>query len=418
MAGNTHIPHIKRHTEGTSNELSFDVLDAARNELDSGGKRKKFLFGGGSKKAKKSKDPISGTATLPTSAALSTTEAAPAPKTGARHGKVSKPKETAVSALAPSDEVKRRKKARRTHNLRIWVVGVLVVGIVAAGIGFYAHRAIEEKKTFSEQFTALVDSFAGADKAIVEIDGLMPNPLDPEKAEKRAALVKQVPSLVTTLKVTQTKAETLVDSAPSSNDAVAVNQVVNAAAARVVMVQAAGAAFELSDIALKQLEEAKTTWNQATEADQIAREGISLSNQAADQDSTIYARNRLQESLNLFVEVSYRLVTLENAVEGLDLSAQRAYVDKRITALEYAVETSNSLLAGDREGAIANNDAYNAADLEAAALAETLPMSIVPSVSSLYEAKIDEFVTKYEQARAQAIESDSIVREYLGQTTK
>ena len=33
-----HAAHIKRHTAGTSNEISFSVLDAARNALDEKGR--------------------------------------------------------------------------------------------------------------------------------------------------------------------------------------------------------------------------------------------------------------------------------------------------------------------------------------------------------------------------------------------
>ena len=35
----THAAHVKRSTQGTSNELSFSVLDAARESLEDGGRR-------------------------------------------------------------------------------------------------------------------------------------------------------------------------------------------------------------------------------------------------------------------------------------------------------------------------------------------------------------------------------------------
>jgi len=420
MAGDKHVPHIKRHTEGTSNELSFDVLEAASNELDSG-KRQKSLFGSGfhigrTPKTVKPEKPSTGDTAEPTVASqiaetVSTTPVVTKPE------KVSAQRKSAVN-LSPQDEIDRRKKLRRSHFIRTRVIVVLILAVVATGVGVFAFNWYQEKQSFSGEFASLVDRFTQIDTVLVEVDSLMTNPLDPDKSEQRKAARSAIPAQIKELKDIQDDASTLMDDTRANEDSVALNQAVNAAAARVVMMQAADATFELADMALSHISEANQAWREVTEADQIARSGIEHSNQAYDQASTIAARDELQAAEDQFVEVSYRLTTLSNTVEGLDLTMFIEYVDKRIEALSNAVATSEALLAGDRESARYYNDLYNQADREAVELAEDLPVSIEPTLRAVYEAKIAEFETTYAQAREQAAESDAVVRQYIGGTTK
>ena len=80
------------------------------------------------------------------------------------------------------------------------------------------------------------------------------------------------------------------------------------------------------------------------------------------------------EASALFSDVRATMEVLAQEDAEVDLSAQIAYLDKRIEALGYAVASNDALLARDTAVAVEQNDAYNAADKEAASLAAALPI--------------------------------------------
>ena len=71
------------------------------------------------------------------------------------------------------------------------------------------------------------------------------------------------------------------------------------------------------------------------------------------------------------------------------------------------------LVAGDREQATANNNAYNEADEEAARLAQDLPLLIDDQVRSAFEKEIAPHAKSYNEARDYVSEADADIRAYL-----
>ena len=100
----------------------------------------------------------------------------------------------------------------------------------------------------------------------------------------------------------------------------------------------------------------------------------------------------------------------------MDLSAQIAYLDKRIEALGYAVASNDALLARDTAAAVEQNDAYNAADKEAASLAAALPIDPGQPVLDALEERLADPIEAYEAARGQASTSDAFLRDYFSRS--
>ena len=409
MASKHQIPHIKRHTAGTSNELSFDVLDAARDELD--GKKGGSLFGGRSQKGivQKSGDGKS------MSFLFDGIEGVPEKKGGKTRPLESGTSfQASMSTLGAQEEVTRRKKARRAHNIRIRVIAVLAILLVAVGVGTYVYHVIQEQRAFDEKFAELAARFTAIDADVVAADALMGDLFGEDAATARAQMLSNLPRTRNNLAVARTQAEHLQEDAKASRDVMAMGQMTLAIAAREDMMSVAQQAAQLADQVDKSVASANTAWSEAIAADQAARAAAQLANEANTDENIQAAKDATDEALEDFETALYDFKYLENSLPGLDLTAQKAYAEKKIEALGYASATSQALIESNREAAMENNDAYNRADVEAAQIAETLPMSLEPMVRELYRAELERLGDSYDEARTRAIEADAVIRDYLG----
>lgn len=377
MAGSFDFLHIKRRTAGSSNELSFDVLEHKSDEVAGRASR-------GSKVPK-----------------------APKASQGTYHGVGSS------VALSSQDEVNKRKKARQGRRIRLYAItAVAVIALVAFGV-YAAMSFYEVQKDTATRIGELVDRLSAVDETLVEIDGMMVDPFDPEEAQRRQTLLADVPKLTTELNRISVDAQTMLDLSLDDQAAVTVGQLNAAAQARNGMLNAASEAFALSQTASEQVSRANSAWNGVLNADQQVRAAISSSNKATTQDATRQALDQMNEANDGF---TWALSELRDIAEsyGVDLSAQQTYLNKKIEAVGKAAETSEALLAGDRAWATEANDAYNAADAEAANLAASLPASVGDIVQTQFEVSMEKVQARYDASRERAVSADSVIREYLG----
>lgn len=377
VAGSFDFLHIKRRTAGSSNELSFDVLEHKSDEVAGRSSR-------GSKVPK-----------------------APKASQGTYHGV------GASSTLTAQDEVNRRKKERHVRRIRLYVLmAVAAIALVAFGI-YGAMSIYEVQKDTATRINELVDRLSEVDETLVEIDDMMVNPFDPDEAQRRQALLADMPKLTTELNRISVDAQTMLDLSLDEQAALTVGQLNTAAQARNGMLNAAAEAFELSQTASEQVARANSAWNDVLNADQQVRAAIAASNKATTQDATRQALDQLNEATDGFTWALSELRDISDSY-GVDLSAQQAYLNKKIEAVGKAVETSEALLAGDRAWATEANDAYNAADAEAAKLAAELPSSVGDIVQAQFEVAMEEVQARYGASRDRTVTADSVIREYLG----
>ena len=425
--GKIHIPHIKRHTQGSYNELSFDVLDAARNELDDKQRSrgntplplkgqpetfdKSTILSG---KGQKPKFPS--LASLPAIQKPAASTTAPAHK--AIQEKTLQATQPAPSQFSAEEEIARRKKKRRSHSLRIRaLVIVLVLALVGVGVWF-GYNYYQERQDFKAQFASLVSRFVETDETIVVMDRLMVDPSGSDGKQERARMVDVAPSLSTRLDAIATDSQKLLEVARDDKDTVALTQVGLSVAARKDMVKTAVETFGVVDKMETQVSAAANVWTSVMEADRAARDASEKANAASSKEATEEARDATQAAIEKFESSLRGLENLEGDNAGLSLKAQREYVQKRIDSLNEAVVTSTALLEGDRDSATAHNDADNQADTEAAKMAESLPRALDATVKSWYEEKITPIKESYTAARDTVSACDAIIRDYLGEQGK
>ena len=159
---------------------------------------------------------------------------------------------------------------------------------------------------------------------------------------------------------------------------------------------------------------AMAAWDMAVTADASARDAVSRANKAATTSELAETTAALRQASDEFGAALMQLQGLESAVDGLDLSHQLEYLQKRIDALGYAVATNEAIVAGDRQTAATQNELYEEADREAAGLAKSLPQSIESVVDDVYKTDILEIQARYDKERDRVSTADSRVRRYLG----
>ena len=377
MPGSFDFLHIKRHTAGSSNELSFDVLDAARSQLDDNSKKS------------------------------SRTAKTPSASRGSYHGVAG------TSTLSAIPEVERRKKLRRTRAIRARVIIALVVVVALGAIGFAGYSFYQSKVDFSDRYNALVSDLSTIDEELVKVDAVMVDPLAANMYEKRVEAKKKLDWIAQKLDAVSDTTEKTIPYAMGDKDTVALTQMGNAIEGRKDMLAAAKSAFEGADQFDQELDISKKAWNKVLNADRAAREATASANNASTDESTESAKQMTQEARNQFAEARADLEGLMYRHESVDFSAQLEYLDKRIEALDYAIATADALVAGDRQLATANNDAYNEADEEAAQLAQELPLLIDDQVRSAFEKEIAPHAKSYNEARDYVSEADADIRAYL-----
>lgn len=377
MAGPFDFLHIKGRTAGSSNELSFDVLDAV------------------SKDASKQEKRASKTPTGPKSSQ------------GSYHGVAG------TSTLSAVPEVERRKRARRVRSVRLWAIAAFaVIALVGTGV-YFGYHFHQDRVDFSGRFNLLIDRFVEIDRTLVEVDSLMGDPLNSVEAVERSEASERFASLNRELNAVMAEAREMEASALVDRDRAALSEIEVAANARADMLAAAESAFTLSKHANQLADEANTAWNSVLEADELAREATAIANKAQTEGATLDAQDKTKRARDLLQSVRTGLDHVEKEESRISFATEKAYIDKRVQALDAAIDTADALLGNDRTRAREANDTYNAADKEAATLALALPSSISDQVKLVYETDLDTILETYAQARASVTTADSALRAYL-----
>ena len=378
MAGNFDFLHVKRRTAGSSNELSFDVLEHKSDEANS-------------KAARSSKLPK-----------------APKPSQGSYTGVGI----GGSSTLTGKEEVEKRKKARRAHRIRIRVVTVVAVAALIA-VGVYVGLQYRDTQVdITARTHALVDRLKGVDETLMKVDALMVDPLDFDQADARTQVEADFTKTTTELNRISVDAQSLLDLPLDETTAVAVGQISRAAQARADMLKAAQQSFRLAQEAQTQVSHANAVWGDVLNEDQLAREAVSASNKAKTPEATNEALSKTRDALDGFKGDLSELEEL-SAKFDVGLSAQESYLQKKIEALEYAIAVDEALLSGNREAATSANDSYNDADQEAVELAADLPPAIGDIVLGRFQERMKGHAAHYAAAREDAVSADAVIREYL-----
>lgn len=402
--------HIKKHTQGTSNEISFSVLDSMKgaDEEDDGvsplGRISLFTLGPKRPASTPSKDP-----------------SLPEKYTRSAHGRSGK---TSSSSWRTTDrEVKERRKHRkRSKRLIVLFVALLcAVGLVFLGIiGVGRFQQMQERTQHVEaQIEEVRQQYESVEPLFTLVETTLQTPLADIDA---AALDQQVSeweskqqSISTKLRATKTSLERLEEQLSGSN-AERANDAIGAVNATMRAVESGHAVLSEVAAAAQAHAQAQAFMDDAMAGDSHAREAAaeSLTDEASAQAAIEASRAAISEfeaARSAVQEVAAEATGLIEASGLFDQSAADLmqpfidYIDLRIQAQEHAIEADEGYLDVSSQRIAEANAQYNAAEEEAAELIAGLrgayPADIVQRA---YEAVMptDENVITWETERARA----------------
>lgn len=449
----TRAAHIKRHTKGTSNEISFSVLDAAREALDEGsaGKEKRGPFGyvslftlpGRRKKP-------AGTPTKEKGLPLSTGDFVSvddketpsrfdafdfaAPSMGgvqvASSDKTRRSKSSSASASAsrkipssskpvrsPEEEIALRKARRKLSKVVAAVVISLTMIVLLSFGGMYVYNGIQNHQTNVAQLDEALDLVNQADKVIVELDDIVAHPFDEGMAQRREDVYPQLEAASRHLDQADEKARASSLALNESQDKEAANQTVAAIAARRSLIESGTALLQASFQADSAAISLRNAWNDVLKADGLARDAAQLVKNTTVENIQA-SKDKTNEAITAFNAAYSALSDVQRAYDDADLSSLLLYVEKRIESLGYAIASDDAFLAKNKEEAAAQNEAYNVADAEAVSLAKAIPEKPETLMYEAYEQAVHSIEESYSTARLQAGTADAFIRDYLGTESK
>lgn len=455
-----HAAHVKKSTRGTSNELSFSVLDAARNALDDGkdpssdqargfGRIRLFTLPIGRRKppATPKKDELAalmgGSSPVPALASntpslvkpvesdkpSSEAPAVPLPQTEPKAPKPAQPKVTKPAQPSSSrferaprstgrtseEEIAWRKARRRKGKILAGILGaVIIVALAGAGL-FYLYQDNVRYQQNTQLLQESADTLTSTDEFLLALDDALQDPLGDQAETFFNDRQGDLASIDSSLQLAESKADEAMQGLRETVEREAADALMATSAARQTLVDQGWKILEDS-VGMKSLyERVGEAWQQTGEADSLAREAAQLAGENS-QEAITRSTELSNEASALFSDVRATMEVLAQEDTEVDLSAQIAYLDKRIEALGYAVASNDALLARDTAVAVEQNDAYNAADKEATSLAAALSIDPGQPVLDVLEARLADPIEAYEAARGQASTSDAFLRDYFSRS--
>lgn len=405
--------HIKEHTVGTSNEISFSVLDAAKKAADGDSSgvdspRPGFLhifsFRGKKVRSTPTKDdvlPLSGegAAALP-SDSVSSTPVTANPK-----------------YVEPAAEIARRKAKRRNYN-RLVIAFVVVVSLTIIGaVGYFAYSEITNHTTQVSTLDEALDLVIEADETIIAIDEVLAQPVTDESIARVAGLTTQIEQARQDLGRAKAATQQANANLRDSADKEAATQAIASIDAREEMLTL-GSTLMQADITAKQSIDALVeAWGLILQADTFAREAAALvtDTTAANVEASMQSTRQSLESLTKAQSLVNQVVA---AYPSINVSVQQQYLAKKIEASQEALASDEAILLQDRQTAETHNNAYNQADKEAVELAKSLPENPAQPVLDQYATETDTVKANYQLARTRAGMADAFLRDYLGTSNK
>lgn len=426
--------HVRKSTKGTSNELSFSVLDAAKQAADERhGEARRVqqlgkidLFSGekeighrvtpltGEKAsadpATEPEIPTTGTASVATEATSPLVKAsATAPKSEKRSasslvGSFGSRMCGVVSGAAPNG-------ARRGVLIALVCAIVAVLGaFVVLGISGYAGQ----RSDFNNLVIEAVGLIEESEAPVIEMNNLLADPSSEESrasigvivenlsaAEKSLSHARAVLTSIEERATTHSERET---AARLSKDITGRQEMVSNG--RMILI-----CLESAQTAMESLDEA---WSLIAEANEAANEAARLVSSKSGYDE---ATSRINVGLAALGSAAEKATAASEKYPAADLTAVFGFLENKTTALQKEAEAIQALKNLDATTARARQAEYETYDEAAQRAAESITDIDKPIIDA-YQAIASDFIAKYEAARTEVALSDEYLRDFLGQASK
>lgn len=462
----SHAAHVKRATQGTSNELSFSVLDAARESLDGGtekrsGRRARprgamsgrggegplaklghiplFTLGGARKPpstptkergitlpsgefvSTESPSAARGGALPPvTSRGTSSRSAGRAPSSVLGGGAHRSAADCGSSWQVPAGEVARRKSQRRRHRLAV-AAAVAAGAVVAVGfLGTLGYSFIQAQSALRGDLAVALGAIQRADEGILPMDSQVTTRInegvesgDPAQArEEWDALSPQVDQSLEQLQEARAAVEAVQSSLVDARDKEAANRALAAINARENMIEAGRSIMATALPALSAQRATEDAWAHLLEADSLSRDAAAaLSTMTRDTVSDSMAKS--EQALAGFIAARDALTQAAQDYPAVDFSPYLAYLDLRVDSQYAAIASDQAYLARDKATMSEQNARYNELDAQAAAAAQAFEANPTELVGPSCDRATADMEAAYSSERLQAADADAFLRDYL-----
>lgn len=409
------VIHIKNRTAGSSNELSFDVLEAKKNDADaaSGRVKQKIVDKVGNKKqarkanrqAKASKNDSKSPNTLPR---LYTEDAVQASKNITM---ASLPYED------PTAEIVRRKKKRTHHRILAIAVAACVLIVGGYAVVSEVNRYMNDQDAARSFLNSSLSEIEKADEAIVAMDEVLEKPLSEQDENKIADVSKQMDEAEKYLDTAYAQAKEASEKLVGQHDRETAEQAMQSISARQEMAKQGKTLFDLQIKAKSAAQHMNDAWNLILEADALTVEASKLVEDTTNEnvEASIEKSERAIEKF----EGAQRLVQEASLSLSSDtLSSYDDYLSKRIAGQRAAIDSDAAILLMDRGHAEEYNAVLFDYDTQAAQIAQEFPDDPTQVVMDYYMSNSQSSKDKYLQARSQAATADAYLRDYLGEPNK
>ncbi|WP_418245442.1 hypothetical protein [Ellagibacter isourolithinifaciens] len=296
---------------------------------------------------------------------------------------------------------------------------------VAGGLTWWGFGTYQDQQTYKGVLNSAISDLSGTDELLAEIDAVV---VDLANSDVTSL---SVDDMLDVQKKVQDGKSTCIDELDAAEEAVgqvAINssseasntpdlKVVDTITARRQMMTSGAAIIDDTVSALQARQEATKGWQLVLAADGLAREAADIASSATSADMQA-STEKSQQAIESFSKAKTALQNAEQLFPQLDLSSYMSYIDKRLEAQGYAIESNDALINRDTQAATEHNDAYNNAEKQAGELAEKLPEGPDELVVEAFDSKTASSREMYENARSQAQSADAFIRDYLGTFNK
>lgn len=467
--------HIKHHTKGTSNEISFSVLDAARSALDKEkgsveprfslpgviplftlGRGKKpiatpvkerglhlssgeFVSVEDSSSAASSLAALAGSQVSSKLASGGSSLSSPSGAPGVSSATASSPASSSAPRLSsrrsdssdhvawktPEDDVARRKRTRVRRKRLVQAVSALSVSaLLVAGV-YLLVSVMEEQRDVRGKLLAGIEDVEQADAAVVSFDEMVISVINDdgmaldvsELSQGYEKLSLQVEASCAELESAKALIEQLQSDLADNREKDAANQAIAAINARLNMIDSGRLIVEETISARTAMQYASQGWNGLLAADALARDAAAL---VADTsvDSVTASMEKSREASALFGEAAEAFDAARTSYPSFDMELYATYVDLRLAAQACALASDQAYLDRDKETAASQNDEYNSLDARAADLAQSIAANPSEGIAELLLSAVSEAEASYLSERSIASSADAVLRGYLGTKNK
>lgn len=426
--------HVKKSTAGTSNELSFSVLDAAKQAMDEKhGEARRVqqlgkidLFSGEREpghnvltstpaKAIEEQPPI---ASGKTSNSDSESGESPAQNRDTASSSNSAPTNKLaglplgmMSALGQGGLRKKGIDARRGFPfVAIAVVVAIVVAFAVIGISGY----MSQRSGFSTAVAETLEIIGESDAPIVRMNDLLAEPSSEESKAHIGEVIDGLNSAEQALARANESVVAVEGIAATASEHETAARLSKDVAGRQAMISNGRmilSYLQTAQSAMASIDEAWALVGSSNDSAYLAANAISSSQNA---DSAL---SYIRESTGYLADAAEKVDEAAELYPSADLTAIKTYLEYEMAAIEKEAEAIQAIKNLDGATARAKQAEYEELDAKAQqALAEI--DDVDKPIIDAYQVIAADFITKYEAARTEVALSDEYLRDFLGRANK